>query len=82
MNFSAQFDDGKRGESGKPAVSKRKLKCYFCEKGHKLETCEVFKMKDGLQQFNFVRSKKLCDNCLSPFHFSAGCKCKKECKVP
>ena len=25
----------------------RKLKCYFCEKDHKLETCEVFKKKDG-----------------------------------
>ena len=37
---------------------------------------------DGLEQFNFVRSKKLCDNCLSPFHFSTGFKCRKECKVP
>ena len=42
----------------------------------------AFKKKDGLQQFKLVRSKKLCNNCLSPFHFSAGCKCRKECKVP
>ena len=62
MNFSVQLDDGKHGESGKSAVSERKLKCYFCEKDHKLETCEVFK-KDGLQQFSFVRSKKLHANC-------------------
>ena len=73
MNFSAQLDDGKRGESGTPAISEHKLKCYFCEKDHKLETCEVFKKKDGLQQFNSVRAKKLCDNC---------CKHGKECKVP
>ena len=35
-----------------------------------------------MQQFKFIRSKKLRDNCLSPFHFSAGCKRRKECKVP
>ena len=81
MNFTVQLDDEKDDESGKPAVSKCKLKCYVCERDHKLETCEVFKKKDGLQQLNFVRSKKLCDNCLSPFHFLAGCKHRKEGKV-
>ena len=32
MNFSAQLDYGKRGESVKPAVFKHKLKCYFVKR--------------------------------------------------
>ena len=69
MNFSVLLDDRKCGESGNPAVSERKLKCYFCEKDHKLEICEAFKKKDGLQQSKLVRSKKLCDNCYLHFIF-------------
>ena len=62
MNFSVQLNDGKHGESGKPDISESKVRYYFCEKDHKLETCKTFKKKEGLEQFNFIRSKKLCDN--------------------
>ena len=57
-------------------------KCYFCKGNHKLENCREFRNQDGDKQFKFIRAKKLCDNCLSSFHFSAGCKRKKDCTVP
>ncbi len=55
------------------------MKCYFCDESHRLESCESFKKTDGEQQFRFIRQKKLCDNCLSSFHFSAPCKRRKAC---
>ena len=75
-NFSIQTNDGK------PNLTSTYLKCYFCEKNHKLASCEEFKKKTGEEKFNFIRSKKLCDNCLSSFHFSPGCKQGKACTVP
>ena len=61
--------------------SQSNLKCYFCSGNHKLEVCDKFKKKNGREQFKFVRSKKLCDNCLSPFHFAAGCKWSKSWSI-
>ncbi|MCP4798391.1 MAG: hypothetical protein GY893_00405, partial [bacterium] len=58
------------------------LRCYFCNQNHRLENCNEFLQQNGEQQFKFIRSKKLCDNCLSSFHFSAGCKRRKACTVP
>ena len=55
--------------------------CYLCNGNHKLEVCGKFKRKNGGEQFKFVRSKKLCDNCLSPFHFAVGCKQSKYCGI-
>ena len=52
--------------------SQSNLKCYLCNGNHKLEVCDKFKRKNGGEQFKFVLS--LCDNCLFPFHFAAGCK--------
>ena len=68
-------------DSYKRETSSSDYKCYFCQGNHKLENCNDFKRQDGEKQFKFIREKKLCDNCLSSFHFSAGCKRKKECTV-
>ena len=76
MNFSIQ------AVNPKSTGSDAKIRCHLCDKEHKLENCEEFKKKDGDEQFKIVRSKKLCDNCLSSYHFSAGCKRWKACKVP
>ncbi len=47
-----------------------------------MESCGALKKKKrNLEQFEFVRSRRLGENCLSPYHFSAGCKQKKKCKV-
>ncbi|XP_065068249.1 uncharacterized protein LOC135693649, partial [Rhopilema esculentum] len=76
LNYSIQTYDKK------PNVTSPDVRCYFCERNHKLASCVEFKKKSGEEQFNFIRSKKLCDNCLSSFHFSAGCKQRKACTVP
>ena len=66
----------------KPSENEGNARCYFCEGKHKLEVCGDFKGKTGVEQLQFIRSRKLCDNCLSSSHFSAGCKRRNECKVP
>ena len=66
----------------KPKDTESNARCYLCEGKHKLEACEDFKSKTGEEQLQFIRSRKLCDNCLSSNHFSAGCKRRNECKVP
>ena len=75
VNFSVQTGEGVKTNSDG-------CKCYFCDKNHRLDSCESFKLEDGEKQFKFIRQKKLCDNCLSSFHFSAGCKRRKACTVP
>ena len=56
-------------------------RCYHCEGDHKLKDCERFNRKSGEEQLRYIRKKKLCDNCLLPFHFSAGCKWKTLCNI-
>ena len=75
VNFSVQTGEGTKTNSDG-------CKCYFCDKNHRLDSCEGFKLADGEKQFKLIRQKKLCDNCLSSFHFSAGCKRRKACTVP
>ena len=64
-----------------PSSSQSNLKCYLCNGNHKLKVCDKFKRKNGEEQFKFVHLKKLCDNCLFPFHFAAGCKQSKSCSI-
>ena len=76
LNFSIQTNDRKSN------LTSSNVQCYFCGKNHKVASCEDFKKKTGEEKFNFFRFRKLCDNFLSSFHFSAGCKRKKACTVP
>ena len=76
------YSDGSQREvSMNLSSSQSNLKCYLCNGNHELEVCDKFKWKNGVEQFKFVHSKKLCDNCLSPFHFAAGCKRSKSCNI-
>ena len=76
------YSDGSQREvSMNPSSSQSNLKCYLSNGNHKLEVCDKFKRKNGEEQFKFVRYKKLCDNCLFPFHFAAGCKRSKSCSI-
>ncbi|XP_065068710.1 uncharacterized protein LOC135694009 [Rhopilema esculentum] len=68
MNFSIQTS----GENSNIVVEN--VKCYYCNKHHKLESCDEFRRLPGEDKFRFIREKKICDNSLSSFHFSAGCK--------
>ena len=76
MNFSVQTAEKKL------ANVESKLKCFFCEKSHKIGDCDNFKKQTGEEQFKFMRSRKLCDNCFSSSYFSAGCKRRNSCSVP
>ena len=76
MNFSVQTN----GENVKQIGGH--VKCYYCEKNHKIDSCEEFKKLNGEEKFKIIRAKKLCDNCLSSFHYAAGCRRKNACEVP
>ena len=76
MNFSVQTN----GENIKQIGEH--VKCYYCEKNHKVDSCEEFKKLNGEEKFKVIRAKKLCDNCLSSFHYAAGCRRKHACEVP
>eukprot|EP00112_Aurelia_sp_Birch-Aquarium-sp1_P000459 Seg1043.10 transcript_id=Seg1043.10/GoldUCD/mRNA.D3Y31 product="hypothetical protein" protein_id=Seg1043.10/GoldUCD/D3Y31 len=83
MNYSIQTKEAQSCCSTKAVANgDARFKCYFCEGDHKLEACVLFKKKGGEEQLNFIRLKKLCDNCLLTTHFSAGCKKKKSCNIP
>ena len=75
MNFSIQSHNEITKDVGK------NLSCYYCNKNHKVDNCEGFKKLNGQEQFKFIRSRKLCENCISAFHFAAGCKRKNECTI-
>ena len=76
MNFSVQTN----GENIKQIGEH--VKCYYCEENHKVDSCEEFKKLNGEEKFKLIRAKKLCDNCLSSFHYAAGCRRKHACEVP
>ena len=83
MNYSIQTKEAQScGVTKAVTYGDARFKCYFCEGDHKLDACEMFKRKGGEEQLNFIRQKKLCDNCLSTTHFSAGCKKRKSCNIP
>ena len=46
------------------------VKCYYCNKHHKLESCDEFRKLPGEENIRCMCEKKLCDNFLSSFHFS------------
>ena len=70
MNFRMQLrDENTKGVS-------KNVNCYYGNKNYNVESCEEFKKLNGQEHFKFIRSRKLCNNCLSAFHFAAGCKRK------
>ena len=78
MNYNIQTKEVPSCEDRKSTH----YRCYHCEGDHKIKDCERFNSKSGEEQLKYIRQKKLCDNCLSPFHFSAGCKRKTSCTIP
>ncbi|XP_049305981.1 uncharacterized protein LOC125776620 [Bactrocera dorsalis] len=53
--------------------------CELCKRGHTFKTCEKFKKLNLNERNNFVRSKRLCTNCLSHTHNLKNCKSKFNC---
>ena len=83
MNYTIQAKQVPScGGTNPAAKGETRFRCYLCKGDHKLKACEMFKKKSSEEQLDFMRQKKLCDNCCSPFHFSAGCKRKQSCNIP
>ncbi len=53
-----------------------RMKCFYCKKNNNINSYESFTNVDGERKFEKIRSKNLCGNCVSPFHFSGSCKRK------
>ena len=53
--------------------------CPCCKQDHLLFKCEKYKEKPDSQKLNFVKSNRLCFNCLSSHHSARGCSSKKFC---
>ena len=62
-------------------VNGNNQKCPLCNAQHWLSHCDDFKKRSLKDRFDFVRSKKLCDNCLAPGHFSNACSKESFCRV-
>ena len=56
--------------------------CLMCGGSHSLFGCDTFKRSKPEDRFKFVRSKRLCDNCLNYGHFANRCNKPSTCSVP
>ena len=55
-------------------------KSINCSEGHKLYQCDNFKIMSYEDKHKFIKTKKLCFNCLRPGHNSKTCKSKSRCQ--
>lgn len=79
QNF-ANYKKEKEKTTGKNS-SFQNLKCVLCDESHVLRVCQKFLSKEVNERNNFVKSKKLCINCLSSTHNRVqDCKSKFACK--
>ena len=60
---------------------RKELKCPSCQKDHWLSQCDEFKKLSLYNRYQFVRSKRLCINCLVPGHFVQDCPKRSFCRV-
>lgn len=62
-------------------TDKDDIKCWFCSKKHKITICQDF-IKLPLKDKNeFVKTNKLCWNCMAKGHNIKNCQSKHRCKV-
>ena len=62
-------------------ITSDQLKCWICQKGHKVTDCDEIKNKPYSEKLKLIRDKNLCFNCLSNTHIVTNCKSKISCKV-
>lgn len=55
-------------------------KCIYCTGIHRLYMCSKFKEIQPSDRVSFVREKRLCYNCLSPYHKIDACKSRFVCQ--
>ena len=59
----------------------RTIRCPSCNANHWLSQCDKFKRMTVDERYKFVRTKKLCINCLTPDHFVRDCPKKSFCRI-
>lgn len=64
----------------KVLVAREAQSCPSCNESHSLFHCKSFMSMDVQSRQTFVRSKKLCFNCLSSGHWSNACTSSGKCK--
>lgn len=62
-------------------TTEQRWKCFYCQGDHRLTDCKDYGAISSRDKLQFVRSRKLCENCLSSTHFAGGCKWPNACKV-
>ena len=59
------------------------LQCPMCTRSHPLYRCETFKLKPVSERVDFVKTKRICFNCINSVEHSArSCKSAIRCKEP
>ncbi|XP_048589971.1 uncharacterized protein LOC116613574 [Nematostella vectensis] len=74
-------------EPGKQEQTKRNVSnvhfqpCLFYEGTHEIAKCFKCRDKAYADRLDIVRTKRLCDNCLQPYHIAKRCKAYRACLV-
>ena len=63
-----------------PLVNGNPKNCPKCTRDHYLHDCPEFKRESSEERAKFVRSIRLCFNCLKPYHRVQDCRKKGACK--
>jgi hypothetical protein len=63
------------------STKRNSISCPSCCGTHWLSQCDKFKGMSVDERYKFVRSKKLCINCLTPNHFVKDCPKKSFCRI-
>ena len=62
---------------------KKRIQCPMCTRSHPLYRCETFKLKPVNERIEFVKTKRICFNCMnSAEHSAKWCKSPIRCKAP
>ncbi|XP_043650079.1 uncharacterized protein LOC122618022 [Drosophila teissieri] len=56
-------------------------KCTSCQQNHQLFKCPQFIALDIASRRDFLKSRKLCFNCLSPAHMVGNCTSRHTCRI-
>ena len=69
------------GTSREESQGPTSLQCHMCGGQHFLVRCDRFKALKVIDRLSFIKTKRLCINCLSNKHFANECTSKFKCRV-
>lgn len=86
--FTTLTTEGQKGNSENSNLAvktdrKKGVQCPMCTRSHPLYHCETFKLKPVNERIEFVKTKRICFNCINSVEHSARlCKSPVRCKAP